>query len=107
MAEDIRQTWERFKHGLTFKALSRKDNGWMYIFLAEDKSRYNLMVSDLSNAIRNSNYRFTEREAKLFISFDDAEYEVVLPGKLAEEEEPFHFQLKDATGKLLQFEEYF
>jgi hypothetical protein len=102
------EIFSRFKQEIQSAALSREDDGNIYIFLKENEAaggRPNLLIFDGANPVRKTNYRFYEKNGSYFIRIDEVDYEMLLPDEVSDQE-PFSFSVKDSESQQLNFENY-
>ena len=108
MSTDKNDIFIRFKQEIPSGALSRQNDGALYIFMKEQhpvEEKYNLLIFDGGSPPQKSNYSFLEKNGSYFIKIDGVDYEMILPDTISDED-PFILTLKASDGQLIQFENY-
>ena len=108
MSTNKAEVFIRFKQEIPSGALSRQDDGALYVFMKEQHpsaEKYNLLIFDGGGVPKKSNYSFLENNEAYFIKIDGMDYEMILPDAISDEE-AFTLTLKGADGQLIQFENY-
>lgn len=108
MVPDKKTVFQYFKKEIPSGALSRTDNGSIYIFMKENTfagEKNNLLIFDGANKPQKAIYHLFESDGAYFIQINDTFYELQLPDKISDEE-AFTMTIKSADGTLISFENY-
>jgi hypothetical protein len=108
MASDKETVFQYFKNEIPAGALSRKDDGSIYIFLKENNvagEKDNLLIFGSGNKPQKATYHLFENNGTYFVKINSTDYELMLPDKISDED-PFTLTIKSSDGVLIDFENY-
>ena len=108
MVTDKEAIFQFYKKEIPAGALSRKDDGCIYIFMKENNfagEKDNLLIFGDSNKPQKATYHLFENNGAYFIKINDKDYELLLPEN-EPDDEPFTLNIKGEDGVVIGFENY-